>query len=332
MEKTTTLQKIISVTFSSLFFSCFVGLSAPQANDTKGNTPTLLGENWNLKVKGLTVYNDNVVNSPKQRDLRPANLGRGDGDSSIDLGGTASYLYKPDNKIKVKFAYDLDVSIHTRLHAYDLLSQFFTVSPTYKISPLMNVNLQYSYIYNHLNLKPLSGIHYISPSFNHMSKDFGFTRLAYTYKSTNNLQYNSRDNEQHSAGIDHYYFFNNFKSHLKGSYKYTKDNTKGTAYKRKIHDVGVKLKMPLFYDIDLDAKVDLSFRKYDKRVSTSGDRLRSDYRKRYTINLSKVIMKNEGYVKKLSVVGRYQHTNNMTNLDVNEYSANLYQIGLQGEF
>jgi len=290
------------------------------------------GRDWKLKLNALYAYDDNVVHTPSDNTLRPVALTRQVSDSIFETSGTGTYFLAPMDKVKVRLEYDIDFSLHSHLHEYDLASQMFSVTPTYKFTPLMNVQFQYSYIYNIVDGNSFSGIHYLSPSFNHMSRKFGFTRIHYTFKNTNNWKFDTRDNDQNGAGISHYFFFFKQEGRLNLAYDYTHDNTQGRAFKRNSHDFKVALKTPLIYEIDLDADADFSIRDYKERVADNGVSTRRDVQQVFSIDISRVLAQRVGCLKRLTAEAGYRHTFNSTNLDINEYRSNRARVGLRALF
>ena len=328
------MQRIALAFLICFFFS--PGIS--QAGESSATVPKPMGSlmekkgnDWKIKLNTLYAYDDNVVHTPTDNALRPSTL-TGRGDSVFGASGTGTYFLHPTEKVKLRLEYDIDSSWHTSLNEYDLMSQIFSVIPTYKITPLMNIQFQYSYIYNIVNGSSFSGIHYLSPSFNHMSQTFGFTRIYYTLKLTNNLQFVSRDNVQNTAGISHYFFFLKNKGRLNLAYNFTHDNTRGQAFERRLHGFKAALKSPLIYGINFDASTNISIRDYKSRLADDGVNARRDVYQLFSVGLSKVLTREVGWLERLTMYVDYRHTLNSTNLNVHEYKTNRTRMGLRGLF
>ncbi|MEE9190288.1 MAG: hypothetical protein V3U16_05915, partial [Candidatus Neomarinimicrobiota bacterium] len=197
---------------------------------------------------------------------------------------------------------------------------------------LINAQLMYSYIWNIVDGDNFSGVHFISPNFYYMHKKFGLTRVYYTYKSTNNWQFDSRDTGQHSAGINQFFFLAKQKGRIKLAYEFAEDNAVGSAFDRNIHNFSLKAKTPLFFGIDLDAEGKYSIRSYDTRLADNAVDERQDDQQRYTVKLSRVLYKELGILEKLTFYTKYRHTLNKTNLDIREYKSNRVDVGLRGIF
>lgn len=315
----------VLVVFISTFFSLY-GISQSEAALFEKK-----GDNWTLKLNTLYAHDDNVATAPDKASLRPASMSK-IGDSMFEWSGTGTYRFKPTEKFSLRTDYDVDMTLHSKLKAYDLTTQMFSLTPTYKFTPLINAQLMYKYIWNIVDGSNFSGIQFISPNFYYMHKKFGLTRVYYTYKSTNNWQFDSRDTGQHSAGINQFFFFSKRKGRIKLAYEYTTDDAKGSAFDRNLHNFSLKLKTPLFFGIDLDAEGKYSNRSYDTRVADNLVDKRQDDQQRYTAKLSKVLYKNLGFLEKLTFYGKYRHTRNKSNLDIREYKSNRYDFGLTARF
>jgi len=206
------------------------------------------------------------------------------------------------------------------------------VIPTYNFTPLMNVQFQFSYIYNVVHGSSFSGIHYLSPSFNHMSRTFGFTRIYYAFKITDNWQFDSRDSDQTKAGISHYFFFFNNKGRLNLAYNFSRDNTRGLSFERNSNNFKTALKTPLFYGIDLNANGNIAVRRYGARLSDDGLNPRRDISKFYSVGLSKVLTQGTGWLKTLTMYADYRYALNSTDLKVHEYKSKSGRVGLRALF
>ena len=307
-------------------FVCLHGISQSEAALFEKK-----GDNWKLKLNTLYAYDDNVATAPKDGSLRPASMSK-IGDSIFAWSGTGTYSYKPTAKFSLRTDYDIDMTIHSKLKEYDLTTQMFSLTPTYKFTPLMNAQLMYSYIWNIVDGSNFSGVHFISPNFYYMHEKFGLTRVYYTYKSTNNWQYDSRDTGQHSVGINQFFFLAKQKGRIKLAYEFAEDNAAGSAFDRNIHNFSLKAKTPLFWEINLDAEAKYSIRSYDTRVADNAVDKRRDDQQRYTAKLSRVLYKNLGILEKLTFYGKYRHTYNNTNLNVREYKSNRFDFGLRAIF
>lgn len=289
------------------------------------------GENWKLKLNTLYAYDDNVVTAPDKVSLRPASITKIN-DSMFEWSGTGTYFYKPVTKFNLRMDYDVDMTIHTELNEFNLTTQMFSLTPTYKFTPLINAQIIYSYIYNIVDGDNFSGTHFISPNFYYMHKKFGLSRIYFTFRSTDNWKFDSRDSSQYSAGINHFLFFFNYKGRIKFGYDFTKDDTTGSAFDRDLHNFSVKGKSPLFFGIDLDAEAKVSLRNYDSRKEDNGIDERKDTQQRYSVKLSKVLFKELGILEKLTFYSKYRHTFNKTNLEIREYKSNRVDVGLRAVF
>ena len=311
------------------FIALFVCLSV--SSQSEAALLEKKGDNWKIKLNTVYAHDDNVATAPKDGSLRPESMSK-IGDSMFEWSGTGTFFYKPTTKFSLRTDYDIDMTIHSKLKQYDLTTQMFSLTPTYKFTPLMNAQLMYSYIWNIVDGSNFSGVHFISPNFYYMHKKFGLTRVYYTYKSTDNWQFDTRDTGQHSVGINQFFFFSKQKGRIKLAYEYTTDDAKGSAFDRDLHNISLRVKSPLFYGINLDAEGKYSIRSYDTRVADNAVDKRRDNQQRYTVKLTRVLYKNLGFLEKLTFYGKYRHTYNKTNLNVREYKSNRFDFGLRGRF
>ena len=289
------------------------------------------GENWKLKLNTLYAYDDNVVTAPDKVFFRPASITK-ISDSMFEWSGTGTYFYKPAKKFNLRMDYDIDMTVHSKLNEFNLTSQMISLTPTYKFTPLINAQIIYSYIWNRVDGRNFSGIHFVSPNFYYMHKKFGLSRIYFTFRTTNNWKFDSRDSIHNSAGINHFFFFFNHKGRIKLAYEFTNDNTEGPAFDRNLHNLSLDWKSPLFYGIDLDAKAKFSLRNYDSRKADNLVDEREDSQQRYSVQLSKVLYKELGIFEKLTFYSKYRHIFNLSNLGIREYKSNRVDVGLKALF
>jgi len=228
------------------FILMTLGFSLPAHSGTLANES---GKNWSFKLETRYAYDDIVVQVPTRMALRPV-LKDGADDHLYEWSASGRIKHAFMDKFSLRADYDIDMTIHTDLSQFDLTTHIIGLRPRYKFTPLMNMELNYKYIYNIVDGDDFSGIHYVEPSFNYMNKTLGLTRLFYTYKYTDNWLIDLRDNVQHSVGIKQYIFFSNFTKRISVGYKYSRDNSEGSSFDRDIHIVEVRGKTPLFYGID----------------------------------------------------------------------------------
>lgn len=288
------------------------------------------GKFWSFKLNALYAYDDNVVQAPRDMAFKPDIIDRED-DSLFEWSATGVLKHAFTDKFSLRGTYDVDMTIHTHLSEYDLTSQIIGISPTYKITPLMNIMFDYKYIYNIVDRENFSGIHYVGPSFNYMHPTFGMTRLFYTYKNTDNWRTNARDNIQHEVGFKQYVFFSNYTRRITFGYKYGTDNTVSDAYDRILHTLELNGRTPLFYGIDLEVNAKATYREYDSRIATDGTR-RDDIQHAVYVNLSKVLLRRLAFMENLTAKVKYRYVYNESDLLLREYRSNRVDVGLEARF
>lgn len=288
------------------------------------------GKNWSFKLNALYAYDDNVVEAPLANLFKPALIVREE-DSMLEWSATAGWKRSFNEKFSLRATYDVDMTIHSHLSEYDLTMQIFGIGQTYKISPLMNVMLDYKFIYNIVDRGHFSGIQYFSPSFHYMHAKFGLTRLYYTFQYTNNWVTDARDNIQHSMGFKQYVFFSNYTRRISFGYKYATDDTTADGFDRDLHTLELRGKTPLFFGIDLDVEVEATFRIYDSRLATNGT-VRDDIQHKVYVNISKVVLRKFGWLENLTAKAKYRYVFNESDLLLREYRSNRFDIGLEARF
>ncbi len=288
------------------------------------------GKFWKFKLSANYSYDDNVVNEPTDIAFRPVAL-VGKDDHIFNWSATASIKHNFTKQLTMRAIYDVDMSIHSELEQYDLTSQIIGLSATYKFAPLFNFSMDYNFIYNIVDGDDFSGVHYVSPSFNHMHKTFGLTRVFYTFKSTDNWQSDLRDNIQHSVGIQHHFFFSDFTRRITLRYKYTADDSNGASFDRNLHTAEIRGKTPLFYDIEMDLHIEIAFREYLTRLGTNGS-LRDDTRHKLHVKFTKVLLSNLGILRNLTAKVGYRYLYNESNLLVRDYRSNKGYVGFDARF
>lgn len=293
------------------------------------------GKNWKIKVSTMYVRDDNVVAEPTDDTVRPGNLPRAMG-NFFEWSATGGLIHKFNDKLSLSTEYDAYQSIHQdSVSSYDLTSQIFGLSPTYKITPLMQLNFDYKYIWNIVDKSNYSGIHYLSPSFNYMHKTFGLTRIFFVSKIDDNWQNEARDHSEFTVGATQYYPIPQIKNaRISFGYKfitYNSDDGLGRKFNRTAHEGEIKAKTPLFWDIKMDAGLKLSQRGYDSGLARTGV-LRDDTQQKYSVALSRVLAKDWIYLQNLTLHGKYRHLFNHSNLRVRDYKSNLFELGLKATF
>jgi hypothetical protein len=311
-------------------------LNTPSFAEEMGAT----GKNWEARVHTLYAHDDNVVLTPTNNSLRPTTL-VGTGDSYLKAGGSALYNFRVKENFSVAAEYDVDAELYSELHAYNMVSQMYGITPRFKLNPLMNIDMSYRYIWNINDGDSFSGVHYFGPTFNHMHKDFGFTRVFYTYKIVDNFINNDRDTLQNSAGITHIFFFSNFTRRLGLEYKYVDDNAQSNNFDRKLHIVSAKGRTPLLFKTTLDVEAGLTYRDYAGFTNDNGEK-RKDLEQFYSATVRKVLFGKQGIIQKMdskktiidevAVEAGYRYNFNVTNVDFREYKSNLFTVGLRGGF
>jgi hypothetical protein len=273
-----------TITFICLVFIA-LGISQVSYAGTVANES---GKNWSIRVETKFAYDDNVIQAPTRQGLItiPSD---GKDDQLFEWSAQARFKHTFTEKFSIKADYDVDMSIHTDLSRYDLTTHIIALRPRYKITPLMNLELNYKYIYNIVDSDDFSGIHYVEPSFNYMNKKFGLTRLFYTYKYSDNWLSDLRDTTQHALGLKQYFFFSNYTKQISIGYKFATENSNGIFFDRDMHILEVNGKTPLIYGIEMQAQGQFTFRMYESRQATSGTELRDDTQNRAFVSFSKTI-------------------------------------------
>lgn len=288
------------------------------------------GKNWKLKLNTFFAYDDNVVNEPDRVSARPTNL-RGKDDGAFNWSGNAQVKHSFNKKFSVRATYDIDMTTYFDLNQYDLTSQMFGISPTYKITPTMNVMFDYNFIYNIVDGNNFSGINYFGPSFNYMNSKLGLSRLYYNYKTTNNWVNDFRDNEHHTMGASQYIFFSNYTRRIKIDYQYSVEDTANSAFDRDNHRIALEGRTPLMWGINMDVDAVFTLRDYDSRLG-SGTAFRDDTLQRYAIQFDKLLLAKWKCLQDLKLVAKYRHLKNGSNLITRDFTSNRGDIGLQARF
>ncbi len=298
------------------------------------NAQTLLnesGKKWKINLGTSFAYDDNVVNTPNLATARPAGLPTDSGDTSFSLNVQSSLKHSFSNKFFVRASYDIDMTVYSDLNQYDLTTQIFGMSPTYKITPTMQLMMDYNFIYNIVNGANFSGINYIGPSFNHMHPKFGLSRLYYTFKTTHNWQNKLRHNQHHTVGAAHFFFFSNYTRRIGIDYQYSTENTQGSAFDRDNHRVKIKGATPLLWGWQGEIDIAYTFRNYDTRLANL-TALRDDTLQRYQFGVSRVLIEQWSYLKNLTLTLKYRRLENDSNLLPRDFASNRGDISLLARF
>ncbi len=289
------------------------------------------GKKWNIKLGTSFAYDDNVVNQPNRVSARPAGLPADPGDTSFSWNAQTTLKHAFNNKFFVRAIYDIDLTVYSDLNQYDLTSQVFGISPTYKITPTLQLMLDYNFIYNIVDGENFSGINYLGPSINHMHEKIGLTRLYYNFKNTHNWQNKLRHNQHHTFGLSHFFFFSNYKRRIGVDYQYSTEDTLGSAFDRDNHRVKVKGQTPLLWGWNGVVDIAYTFREYISRLG-SPTALRDDTLQRYQIAFSRVLLEQWSYLQDLTLTLKYRRLENNTNLLPRDFSSNRGDIVFVARF
>ncbi len=288
------------------------------------------GKNWEIDISANYVYDSNVVASPEDDQFKPTGLTDED-DSGFAWDGTATYDLEFTKKFKMDFNYDIYQIVYDELSDYDIITQMFGTGMTYKLSRMADIQVDYKYVYNLVDNESFSGFHFINPSFNYFHDKFGFTRIDAWFKEISNINNRTRDGDQWSAGFTHYFLFSNYTRRISVGYRFSQDDTTGSAFDRDIHDFTVRGLTPLYWGVLLDAKAKLSVREYDEFIVTDGS-LRDDDQQIYSAALSKVLVKKAWVFHDVTASAKYTHLFNKSNLATRTYRSNRYTVGFSTSF
>ncbi len=302
-----------------------ISFAAPNMNTSGG------GKNWSFKVGVHAIRDDNLLGSPERGAIPLSLQGKNFDDTGIKWTSNLGYNYKQNAKLSFKFDYDVSQTLYEDNSDRDITTQMFGINTEYKISPLVNVQLMYKYIYNIVDGNDFSGINYIRPSFNYMHRTMGLTSLHFLYSDTNNWLTSLRNTETTGVGVAQYFFFSNYTRRLTVGYQYRDDDAKGKNFDRETHAVNVGIKTPLFYGINLNADARYTQKDWATRLAID-TRLREDNEQRYSLALDKVLIAKMGYLQNLVLEGKYNYTYNRSNEDAVFAVNNHFELGIKAAF
>lgn len=323
------MKKIVIVVIALSFISSSV-LAESRSGQVKD-------KNWDIRLSGKSFYDDNVVQSPKKSANKPAGLGD-ENDLGFDISGQGRYKFKVSNDLTLAADYSLDYTDYIDLSRFDQLTHTFGADAAYFIpntgKKIWRLDLRYFYQYNNIDEDSYNGVNYISPSMMFMiNPKFGFTRINYTFTNENNWETSLRDTDSHSIGIDHYYFiFGNLKRRLRVGYAYRNDDAKRGLNDLDSHTVNVELKTPLIWEIILNARYRYGSEDYDTRPVLIGTGIRDDDRHDFSVEVSKVLLKDYGFFETLTGSLKYERVNNDSTDRLHEHNKNVVSLFLEVRF
>jgi|GEM_PF-5857377 len=289
------------------------------------------GKNWSFKVGFSAIRDDNLLGAPERGAIPVSLVGQNFDDTGIRWTTNVAYNYVQSAKLSFKFDYDVNQTLYEDNNSRDITTQMFGVTAKYKITPLVNFQLMYKYIYNIVNRNDFSGINYIRPTFNYMHKKFGLTSVHFLYSDTNNWVTRLRNTDTSGFGIAQYVFFSNYKRRVSLSYQYRDDDANGRNFDRDTHQIKLGLRTPLFFGINLDASGAYTQKEWDTRLAID-NRLREDNNQQYTVGLDKVLISKWGYLQNLVANGKYVYTYNRSNEDAVFTVNNHFEFGIRAAF
>lgn len=318
-------QKIAAVVLAL----CFVMSGAQKSEAQSGQ---MGGKNWSLRLSGKSIYDDNVGQTPRNEANRPAGLSGGS-DAAAEFSGQANYKFNFNNVFSLSADYALDNTTYIKFSRYDLQSHTVGGNFAYKIKPTWRADFRYMFIYNLLDYSRYNGLHYVSPSMMFMlNPAIGFTRINYTFKNQDNYQTDLRDTDTHSVGVDQYIFFSNYKRRVRIGFVYKDDSATGAINNLKTFTYLIGAKTPLFWEIVAKLRYRYKDVNYDSRAITAGSGIRNDDRHQYLMELSKDIVKDFGFLEKLSGHIKYLRESVDSVDKLFEHDKNVLSFALRGEF
>ncbi len=324
------MKKIVIIAFALSFIISSYGRAMAQSADIKG-------KNWDFRLSGKSFYDDNVILEPKKSANKPTGLGD-ESSLAFDFYGQGRYKYKISDPLTISADYRLDYTAFTDISKYNQLTHTFGTDAAYFIpntgKKICRLNLRYFYMYNFIGNDSYNSINNISPSIMFMiNPKLGFTRINYTFTNLNNRQNSFRDTDSHSIGIDHYYYiFGNRNRKLRVGYAYRNDDAKGGLNDLDSHTVNVGLKTPLIWEIILNAKYSYESEDYDTRAVLIGTGTRDDDRHDFSVEFSKVLLKDYGFFEKFTGSMKYERFNNDSNDKLFENNKNVVSLFLEFRF
>lgn len=310
---------------------CF--LSGAQKSEAHPHRPPG-GKSWNIQITGKSFRDDNVGQLPRNPVNIPAKVSGNGPDVALEFNGIGRYKLDVSNALQFAVDYELNHTAYVDLSPYDLQSHTFGGNATYKIKPTWTLDLRYFYMYNILDNDSYNGIHYASPSMMFMiHPKIGYTRISYTFLNRDNFQNNLRDRASHWTEINQYIFFSNFKRRITLGYVFKNDAAKGSIYDLESHLLTFELKTPLFWGINFKARYGYGDVNYDTRlIRIGGAGIRNDDKHIYLVELSKVLLKNVGFLNTLIGSLRYENLAANSTDKLFEHDKNVVTFSIKGRF
>lgn len=285
------------------------------------------GKSWKLQLKSQFLHDDNVAQNPD----KPPVLANPDSDNGWNGSAAFNYTHKFNNKFSLAGDVDIDATIYSDLGQFDLIAFMGGIKPKYKFNENMFVDMQYFYMRNIAGGNDFSGVNYVNPSFNHLHKKFGLTRVHYFYKNTDNFVNQARDGDQHGGGITHIYLIPNSRHYIGAGYQISGEDTVG-RFDRTIHDFKVLGRVMLPMEIELNGEYKFSFREYDTFAATTVGAIRDDEQHNFRFRFRKVLWDTLGMLNKVTARIDFHHQNNESNFLVRDYHSNRFMGGLEARF
>lgn len=323
------MKKIVIIVIALSFISSSV-LAESQSGQVKG-------KNWDIRLSGEPFYDDNVIQSPEKSRNKPTGLGD-QNDWGFDISGQGRYKFEVSDSLTLAADYSLYYTDYFDLSRYDQLTHTFGTGASYFIpntgNKIWSLNLRYFYQYNNIDEDSYNGVNYISPSTIFMiNPKIGFTHINYTFTNENNWENSFRKTNSHSIGIEHYYFIlGNRNNRLRVGYAYRNDDAKRGLNDLDSHKVNVELNTLLNWGIILNAGYRYESEDYDNRPVLIGTGTRDDDRHDFSVEVSKVLLKDNGFLDKLTGSLKYKHVNHNSTDKLHEYNRNVVSLFLEVRF
>ena len=277
---------------------------------------------WWLKGSGGAEYDDNLTE--EERDLA---TGFSDWAAVFEFEG--GYRFLDRKPFEAEVTYDFYQSIYEVFQSpddntSDLNTQTHTAGVSANVDlDMWDIGMDYDYTYMFLGGDSFLQTHDISPNVGLLAFPFLYLNLSYNFGIKDYIEEEDdpRDAVYHSAGIDAFLFFMEYKGYVQVGYEAKIEDADADEFDYLGHTAICAVKFPLPYKSSLRLMYEYNFRDYENITPSIGEE-REDNRHTFNAVFTKELFDN------FEIKVDYKHVQSDSNLPTVDYHENVIYMGV----
>ena len=282
---------------------------------------------WKLSVEAGFEHSDNVTRIEADQVTNESDL-------SAILSAAASYRILDSSAWKAAIGYNFYQQLYDTVTTQDFQSHTGEMS-LYKSYDMWEAGGEYSFNYNFLDESDFLQIQTVSARLHLFPQPWLFSQLSYSFQEKVFFQDKRRDGWAHLAGVNQFFFFDNFQGFVLVGLQYESENAHSGEFDFRGYTANASLRIPLamvlpelsarrvsaFLPPDLSVEAGVTYRGRDfiKETESIGRRRNDDSR------IYKIALKGS-LLPGLTATVLYKYTNSGSNLGSVDYTENTFMV------